>query len=239
MFEENPIIAHRGAAAYAPENTLAAFKAAQALGARWIEFDVMLSQDEQAIVFHDDKVKRTTNGRGDVGKLSLEALQQLDAGCWFSKNFSGEKIPTFEQAVQCCEELSLQANIEIKPYPGQLEATTIAVMTGINNFGSHQFEPLVSSKEIKALELARSIDPDMKLGLLLGKWRDDWLTLATDLNVTSVHCNYRLLKPKRIKAIKDAGLYCLAYTVNKKKVANRLLEQGVDAVFSDYPDLLV
>lgn len=234
----NPVIAHRGASAYAPENTLAAFKLAKQLGAEWVEFDVMLSQDEQAVVFHDDKINRTTDGKGRLTQMTLAEIQSLDAGSWFSSNFTVEPIPTLSQVLECCGKLGLRANIEIKPEPGRVEVTTVGVMTAINQFWSLQAaEPIVSSFEVKALELARSIDPEIKLGLLMDKWDKDWLRVAENLAVTSVHCNHRLLNAKRVAQIKQAGFYCLAYTVNKVKLGKRLLAYGVDGIFSDYPDL--
>ena len=209
MLAISQVIAHRGASAYAPENTLSAFKKAKALGAEWVEFDVMLSGDGSAVVFHDDSVERTTNGRGDVAKLSDEQLAGLDAGSWFSPNFVGEKIATFQQVATLLGELSLKANIEIKPAPGFIEDTTIAVMTEINQYWPTDLpETLVSSFELKALRLARAVAPDMQLGLLLHEWRDDWVEIAQELEVVSVHCNHTLLNECRITAIKQAGFLC-------------------------------
>src|SRR5512136_2702473 len=88
------IIAHRGDKSHAPENTLAAFSLAAEEGADAIEFDVKLSADGQVIVLHDQTVDRTTNGKGNVSRLPLTALRELDAGMWFSEQYRGEKIPT-------------------------------------------------------------------------------------------------------------------------------------------------
>ena len=93
------IIGHRGAAGYAPENTLAAFEKARVLGCHFIEFDVMLSADGEAFIFHDENIKRTTNGRGEFGLLTAEYLRSLDAGHWYAKKFRGEKILSFQDAI--------------------------------------------------------------------------------------------------------------------------------------------
>src|SRR5580704_12278143 len=90
-----PVIGHRGAAAQAPENTLAGFRAARALGCAWVEFDVRLTVDGVPVVCHDDKLDRTSNGRGRISKLPLAAIRMLDAGSWFGPAFAGERIPTF------------------------------------------------------------------------------------------------------------------------------------------------
>ena len=94
------VIAHRGASGHAPENTLAAFKRAIALGATFIETDLQLSRDSRFVAIHDDAVSRTTNGQGKVHDLSLADLRRLDAGSWFGSEFTGERIPTLEEILE-------------------------------------------------------------------------------------------------------------------------------------------
>jgi glycerophosphoryl diester phosphodiesterase len=93
------VIGHRGAAAYAPENTMASFMKAEESGADWFELDVRLSKDGEVVVIHDDKVDRTTNGHGYVRDLTLYDLKQLDAGAWKAPEFAGERIPTLGQCL--------------------------------------------------------------------------------------------------------------------------------------------
>jgi glycerophosphoryl diester phosphodiesterase/predicted neuraminidase len=93
------ICAHRGAMETHPENTLAAFKEAVHLGAQMIEFDVRMSSDGHLLILHDETVDRTSNGQGKISELSLEEVKQLDAGSWKSKEFAGETIPTFKEAL--------------------------------------------------------------------------------------------------------------------------------------------
>ena len=93
------VIGHRGASGSAPENTLAAFRKAAALGARWVEFDVRLSADGRCILLHDDTVDRTTDGKGRADRMMLEDLAGLDAGAWFDREFAGETIPTLEETI--------------------------------------------------------------------------------------------------------------------------------------------
>src|SRR5690348_16428729 len=103
MLESLPhpiVFAHRGASAYAPENTLAAFELALEQGAAAIEFDVKLSADGHIVVIHDRTVERTSDGSGRVNRLPLAALQKLDAGSWFSAEFRGAKIPTLDEVFE-------------------------------------------------------------------------------------------------------------------------------------------
>lgn len=240
LLNHNKLIAHRGASAYAPENTFAAFERALDFGIKAIEFDVMLSSDNQAFVFHDNSLKRTSNGKGKIGLVSGGYLQTLDAGSWFSSRFSGEKIPLFEDVLNWALIHDVFLNIEIKPYPGTVEQTTITVLSLINQYWPHNKPlPLVSCFEKDALSLCRTISPEQPLGYLIDDWDLSCLEQAKALNCYSIHINYQVLTKKRIDQIKEAGFHLLAYTVNKQGMARKLLDCGVDAIFSDYPDLLV
>lgn len=233
------VIGHRGAAGYAPENTLVSFNKARELGCCCIEFDVMLSSDGEPFIFHDERLKRTTRSRGEVGKVTAEYLQSLDAGRWFSRSFQGEKIPTLKEAIEWLVHHDMHANIEIKPYPGTMEQTTIAVLAHINRYWPREKEsPLISSFDEGALSLFHSLAPDIPIGLLLDKWNENWLKKAQDLNCYSVHLSQRITTLKRVTCIKEAGYKVFVYTVNRKRKARKLLSWGVDALFSDFPDLL-
>lgn len=242
MLENFPIpdvIGHRGAAGYAPENTLASFNKALSLGCRFIEFDVMLSADGEAFVFHDNALRRTTDGKSDMGLVAGDYIQSLDAGGWFSRKYRGEKVPTLREAIKWLAFTDTQANIEIKPYPRCEEQTTTAVLTHINRFWPQNKRlPLISSFSLTALRLCRSLSPEMPLGLLLDTWRDDWCSLMQELDCLSLHINRKALTALRAQAIKAQGYTLCVYTVNRKRQATKLFAWGVDAIFSDYPDLL-
>jgi glycerophosphoryl diester phosphodiesterase len=94
-----PIIAHRGASAYAPENTIAAFLKAYELGVRWVEFDIMLTADNQAVVIHDETLDRTTNGTGLISECTYDQIKTLDAGIKFGPKFANQKIPLLEEVI--------------------------------------------------------------------------------------------------------------------------------------------
>ena len=239
MFSKRQVIGHRGAAAYAPENTLASFKKAYALGCRFVEFDVMLSLDGVPFIFHDESLNRTTTGSGEFGLATSDYIQSLDAGKWFSKQFRFEKIPTLRETLGWLSETGVQANIEIKPYPGCVEQTTTAVLAHINDYWSKgKALPLISSFDRDALRLCCRLYPALPRGLLFQSWQDNWLDLAQELSCFSIHIPSRSVTQKRIDAIHEAGFKVCVYTVNKRNLANKLFDWGVDAVFSDYPDVV-
>lgn len=235
-----PVIAHRGASGYAPENTLAAFKKAMQLGLHWIEFDVMQAACGEPIIFHDDLLDRTTNGKGEVNRLSYEALSKLDAGTWFNTSFSGEKIPTLRQVIQFLETTKLSANVEIKAEVGQEERLVKRVLKEMADYLSSETSCILfSSFSIDALKSLRKHAPDCLLGLLLHEWQADWKEICASLQCVSVHVNETILTPEYAYDIKSMGKRLLSYTVNDSKRAEELYSWGVDAVFSDVPDKIL
>src|SRR5262245_64546483 len=94
------VVGHRGASDRAPENTMAAFEAAIAIGVDAIELDVHSSRDGHLVVIHDQNLARTTSGQGLVHEHSLAELKALDAGGWFDRAFAGERIPAFEEVLE-------------------------------------------------------------------------------------------------------------------------------------------
>lgn len=233
------IIAHRGASAYAPENTIAAFKHAKFLGAEMVEFDVVLCADGTPVVLHDENVKRTSDGRGLVNTFSFEALQSLDAGKWFAKKYAGEKIPSFQQVLEFLDAYDMQANVEIKPIEGYELETVAAVMFAINQFWPEENESLlVSSFNYQVLEAVRDFSPEQPIGLLMHHWQDDWLEKVDKLNCVSVHLNQRIITQPRLDELKERGVKVLSYTVNRASKAKKLFAMGIDGIFTDYVDLL-
>lgn len=233
------VIGHRGASAYAPENTMAAFQKAQDMGCRFIEFDVMLSVDDELVVFHDETLERTTNGRGKVALATLDYLRSLEAGRWVSKTFAGEKIPSLQETIAWLSASSMHANIEIKPDKARIHETTAAVLSEITRYWPHnKSAPLVSSFEREALVLCRSLAPELPLGALIDTWEETAVQFARELQAYSVHLNQRIVTEKRVATLKEEGFVVYVYTVNKRRQAKTFFQWGVDAVFSDYPDLM-
>lgn len=107
------VIAHRGASAYAPENTLAAFRVAMEMGADFFELDCILSADNEVIVIHDDTLDRTTDLRGVVSETHSDKIRKADAGSWFSPDFKGEPVPTLDQALEFAKD-RIGVFIEVK-----------------------------------------------------------------------------------------------------------------------------
>jgi glycerophosphoryl diester phosphodiesterase len=234
------VIGHRGAAAAAPENTLASIRKAKELGASWIEFDVKLTSDGQAILFHDDRLERTTNGQGAVAATTLAEIKRLDAGSWFGPALRGEPVPTFDEALMLCVELGLGINVEIKPCRHR-EAETAAVAMAIlrQHWPQHMAVPVVSSFAPESLRIAREVAPEVPRGYLADRLPRNWRDLMARYDCVALHLNQRWLSMRQRTAVTAAGVPLVLYTVNDGARARRHLESGVTSVITDHIDRIL
>jgi glycerophosphoryl diester phosphodiesterase len=230
------VIGHRGAAGCAPENTLAGFRRARALGCGWVEFDVRLTADRQPVLLHDERLERTTTGRGKACRLPLGEIRRHDAGSWFDPAFAGERVPTLEAALAILEEEGLAANVEIKPAPGEgWETGEIAVETLVRLWPGRTAVTLISSFLPQALAAAKAAAPGFARGLLFRALPRDWRRRAEALGCVSIHLDHRRLSPAVVAEVNSFGYLLLAYTVNDLTRARMLFDWGVASVFSDVP----
>lgn len=234
-----PVIAHRGASAYAPENTFAAFAKAVELGIKWVEFDVMSTACGEPIIFHDDELQRTTRQQGRVIDFPYHYLQMLDAGAWFDPRFSGERIPRLADLLVFLAESKMNMNIEIKAAPSCEDALIKHVLQEMTTYWSSGQTFLFSSFSLTALQRLRELAPTCLLGLLMDEWRADWVSIANDLDCVAINTNAAIMTASRVHEIKMTGRAVLCYTVNDPKQAQELFAWGVDAVFSDVPDRVI
>jgi glycerophosphoryl diester phosphodiesterase len=233
------VIGHRGAAASAPENTLAGLRTARALGCQWVEFDVRLTADGEPVLLHDDQLERTTDGRGKLSALSLAAVRTHDAGAWFDMSFTGQQVPTLEEALMLLTEIGLGANIELKAARGR-EAATGAVVADLleRTWPSVAPQVLISSFQLSALAGARIRAPGIPRGVLFPTVPRNWRAVAERLGCVTIHADHRRLRPTLVSEIRRAGYPLLAYTVNDPRRAKTLFDWGVTSVFSDVPECL-
>jgi glycerophosphoryl diester phosphodiesterase len=233
-----PVIGHRGAAAYAPENTLTGFRAARALRCAWVEFDVRLTRDDMLVVCHDDALERTTSGQGRVSRLPLARIREFDAGSWFGAGFTGEQVPTLDEALSLCLGIGLGANIEIKAEGQRGPATVAAVAACLEQRGDQVPPLLISSFLPEAVAEAATLLPSVPRGMLWRKIPRKWATEAAQLGCTTIHCGHGDLTGKLAAEIGAAGFPLLCYTVNDAARARQLFDWGVASVFSDAPDII-
>lgn len=233
------IMGHRGAAAVAPENTLASLRAAAAQGVAWVEFDVMLTGDGVPVLFHDDNLKRTAGRDAAMAQTPLATLRTLEAGAWFGPEFAGEPIPTLEEALALLLDLGVSPNVEIKPTPGADEATACAAMEVLVRRWPFERHPaLVSSFSRKSLAVAQQEAPQVPRGLLFVRTPRDWAKPAAALACSTVHVAANYLSPRMAEQIKGGGYGLAVFTVNDATFARHLVASGVDCIITDTPQTI-
>lgn len=233
----SPLIGHRGAAAVAPENTLASIRAAAEHGFTWIELDVTPLADGTLVMFHDRRLNRTTDHRGRISFITADDLAHIDAGVRFPQQYSGEPIATFVDALQLIRELGLKLNLELKLNGCSPKGLVERVLIHINQLAFRHDHLLISSFSMKALrEMAKR--SDIRLGCLFERLPLNWHRLTKQVNASAIHLNHKRLTPKRVRKFKSYGLEVYAYTVNSAATWQRLQQWGVDGVFTDEPSML-
>jgi glycerophosphoryl diester phosphodiesterase len=231
------VIAHRGASAYAPENTMSAFHMAESLGADAIELDVKLLRDGNVIVLHDKTLDRTTNGKGSVYRYILEEILEFDAGSHFSEDFKGESIPTLELVLKELGE-KLLINIELTNYHRPWDRLPHAVIRLVKEYHLEE-RILLSSFNPWALVRAKKAEPGIARALLLGKGtpkevRSLFMSLV-DVNI--IHPQFQLLSSKgqvdRFSDYRQVNVW----TVNDQQAISESIGMGVTGIITDYPDI--
>jgi glycerophosphoryl diester phosphodiesterase len=245
------VLAHRGAGALAPENTLAALRVGFEHGFRAVEFDAMAPLDDVAVLMHDATLDRTTRTPGAVTNRRADELARLDAGAWHSAAYVHEPVPTLAEALQYCRVHSIWPNVEIKPAPGHEVRTGAIVAQEVSRayadvvrMGGDQAAaldarvPLLSSFAEEALAAARGAVADLPRALLTDEVSPDWRERLERLGAVCLNTDESTLTAVTARAIKQAGYWLFCYTVNDPERARELISWGVDAFCTDRIDLI-
>ncbi len=224
---------HRGALALAPENTLAGFKLALDLGADGVEFDIHLSRDGQVVVHHDPTVDRTTNGSGAIAEMTLAELKKLDAGASRPDCTGPERIPTLTETLQLIRGRG-RAQIELKEESPEALMPALEI---IRSLGQEKDCALLSFRP-RLIALARQQAPEIERDLIVIRpFRQ--VEAALDAGVTVLNLPTPFVTARVVNRAHAAGMEVGAGIVNHEPTMRRLIEAGVDRLYSDRPDVLV
>lgn len=228
------VIAHRGASGIAPENTLAAVQKALDAGADMVEIDVHLSKDNKVIVMHDASVIRTTNGTGDIDQMTLEEIKTLDAGSWFSADYTGERAPILEEVLALTIGKTILL-IEIKKgRNGRYEGLEQAVIDIVDAQQARK-KVIIQSFEYETVQQVQQIAPDIEVHQLV--------SVAGGLDkyegIAAINPYYRTLTRRFIREAHAKGLKVFPYTVNSEKEMKKCIRSRVDGIITNFPDRLM
>ncbi len=233
------IFAHRGASAYAPENTLAAFELAATMGAQGIEFDVQVTKDHKLIIHHDRVLGRTEDAVGALKDWTFADLRALDVGSWFGQAFVGARMPTPEEVVEDVGD-RLLLNFELVNDSVHLSGAAdllVDLFRRMNLFD----RAMISSFNPRSLHRVKVLEPRITLGALWDPEEPWWLRSSwwrRWLAPEALHPRYDLVTPELVARAHARGQRVHTWTVNDPDQARRLQAMGVDMIMSDYPDLL-
>lgn len=223
-------IAHRGASALAPENTLASFEKAIELGFDYIELDVRLSKDKQLVVIHDANVMRTTDGEGLIEDLTVKEIKKLDAGSWFSPAYAGERIPLLNEILK---EVSGKTGIIIEMKSPENQPGMTEILANM----LHSFKPdneiKVQSFHINEIKKFHQLAPEIPAGLLLSKHLDLFHLASYREFASFLSVHHLLLSKSFINQAELFGYEIYSWTISKQYQFADMQRLGVHGIISD------
>lgn len=230
------IIAHRGASAYAPENTMYAFEKAVTMHADGIETDIHLTKDDVPVLMHDERINRTSNGKGFIRGYTYEELLQFDIGSWFSTEFATATIVTLDQFLTWIKETSLHAHIEMKN--NKIDYPNIESIV-YEHICKHQMEhrTTVSSFNFTSIQRFKELSRKIEVAYLTSK-----LTRKTRISikkkpVDALHIKHTVLKRRVIRCSKQSQVPLRIFTINNVGQMKRCYDIRVKGIFTDVPDI--
>lgn len=238
------VIAHRGASAYAPENTLAAFREARQRGADMVELDVRQTADGEFVAVHDETLRRTTDARHvfprrrpwRVADFTMAEIRRLDAGSWFDARFSGERVPTLEEALWALRAHGLGALVELKPYwrDPALPRRLAGCLAG-DPYWHADSRLVVQSFNRGAMRELSEYLPSTRRAVLTKSYSGFAARRVAEY-AQMINPHFVRVSASYVRYVHSLGLSVFSWTANSDSAIRRVISSGVDGVISDYPD---
>jgi glycerophosphoryl diester phosphodiesterase len=231
------IVGHRGASGDAPENTLASFSLAIEMGANAVEFDIHQTSDGKIVVIHDEELKRTTDGEGMVMSKPLDEIKKLDAGSWYGKEFTGESVPTLEEALShiCSRAIAL---VEVKHssyfYPN-IEENIVNAVSGKQEW---MRRAIFISFDPSILVRLKELNNKITLGLLTLDPPEEYIEIAEDFGASAIFPRWEKMKPDSVKLVHEGGFTVHPWVMDRDEDVMKVLEMQPDSLSSNFPDRL-
>lgn len=225
--------AHRGASAYAPENTMSSFKKAFQLGSNGIELDLQKTKDGKIVIFHDKEIDKKSNGTGKISDYTYNELLELDFGSWFGKEFKNEKIVLFEDFMKSVSDKNLILAIELKEEG--IEKDTLEIIDKYYN----KANIFITSFLYNALSNVRKFDNNIKIGWLI----EDDINKRNVSELVKISGNQicppaNLVSKEGIKLARENGLSVRLWGVSNEEIMERVYKFDIDGMTVNFPDKL-
>ncbi|MEV6739807.1 glycerophosphodiester phosphodiesterase family protein [Streptomyces sp. NPDC051104] len=253
--DQSPVvIAHRGASAYAPENTLAAVDKAAAMGFSWVENDVQRTKDGRLVVIHDATLERTTDvkqlfpGRSPwrVKDFTAEEIARLDAGSWFCPRYAGARVPTLWQYMERVSRHHQNLLLEIKNpalYPG-LERQILKLLANEGWLDADHLRNrlIVQSFSADSVRMVHDLRPGITTAYLGTPPTTElplYARFADQINSTQTELSARYVSAVHaLKGPHDRPMKVFAWNVDTAEAARRVSGFGVDGIITNAPDVV-
>ncbi|NNC23564.1 glycerophosphodiester phosphodiesterase [Salinisphaera sp. USBA-960] len=246
-------IAHRGASGHAPEETMQAFEQAVQAGADYLELDVQMTSDGHLVATHDTTIDRTTDGEGKLGEHTLAQLKELDAGSWFNRKhpdraddaYAGAKLLTLDEIIEHfgADEKYYIETKSPQLYPG-VEKKLVEILESHDLIAQNRV--VLQSFRSDSLKRLHALNSDIPLVRLV------WYSSETEGGdfeaigeyADGIGTNYvnksgrEVISSTFVHKAHEADLFVHVYTINDETVMNRLMDWGVDGIFTNFPDRL-
>ncbi|NUU63385.1 glycerophosphodiester phosphodiesterase [Paenibacillus agri] len=239
MMSSLKVLAHRGASAYAPENTMEAFKLAIEQRADGFEIDIHITKDGEIVVIHDDTIDRTSNGKGNVTDFTLAELKQYNYNARFEDKYPTAEIPTLRQVLELVKEHRLYLNIEVKDIMVQsqkYDGLNVAAAELVKAYDLVD-QVIFSSFNHKSMFELKQACPEIKTALLHFSKFYRGEQYAKTVQADALHPLFICVDANVVDQAHQAGVQVNAWTVNQVSVMRQMIDAGVDAIITDYPDI--
>ncbi|MBQ3518265.1 MAG: glycerophosphodiester phosphodiesterase [Clostridia bacterium] len=236
------IIAHRGAKACAPQNTIPSFERAVADLADGFETDVHLTKDGIPVICHNYDIDETSNGTGFIEKMTLEELRRFDFGAWYGEEFKGTTIPTLNEFLAVAKKADIKVlNIEIKRPPSRLKELVEKTLAAVEEYGLTD-RLLISSFSVQILRYVKQCAPAIPTGFLYPSNNPSacypvvWpAAMVRFTKCDCIHPLHKLVSAPLVKWAHKKGMVVNVWTVNEEEDIKRMLLLGVDGIITDNP----
>lgn len=216
---------HRGYNVAAPENTLSAFKLSAQNRFDYVECDVSFTSDNVPVVLHDATIDRTSNGTGYISQMTFAEVREYDFGSWYSEDFAGEKIPSFEEFIALCKKLGLHPYIEIKSSAAYTQEQISILVDIVKRYGMKGNVTYISF-DAKYLGYVKNVDPNARLGYVMDDVTEAAITTAlglqTGTNEVVIDAGFGRLTTETVQLCIDADLPLEVWTVNSASNINNM-----------------
>lgn len=236
-------IAHRGASAVAPENTMLAFWTAITSNADMIELDVQITKDKNTVIFHDRSLTRITGEECGIADFTSQELKNKDVGSWMDKKFSDSKLPYFAEVLQELPK-NISLVVEVKPQYREIEDNRLLERLILENLDDNRNHlgvgaGYISVRDEATLQWFRDNSSKYPVGLMQKKRTiEEFLTIVKDYNIEFSQIRWRNFAEKDFKDLKDTGTKTMVYYADSPKEWDYLAAQKVNGILTNYPSLL-